>query len=116
MRCYLIVAGTLLSMGVAFTQQTDSNPRKLNVVPQEAMNEAIYRALARPKPMAPLRAAPRIVRPGQSQIDLLMPKACAVPLLDARGKPTGDRMSRSVNKGTDPRIVVPPPVPACPKP
>lgn len=124
MRCYLITAGTLLSVAVALAQQTGSNlspPDGVspNVVPQGVLNGAVYRALLPPTiPPAPKTGPPAVFRVQPKNI-ILNSKVCSIPLLEARTKPTNDRIARSTKKPggqpIDPKIVLPPPAPPCPK-
>jgi hypothetical protein len=101
----MIVAGTLLSVATVFSQQ--------NVVPKGALDGAIHRALSSGTP----RFYPLPMKSGQNPSWFLTgPNVCAIPLIEAPIKPTHDRISRlRVGPQIDPKMVLPPPVPACPK-
>jgi len=86
MRCYRIAAGTLLSVAAALG-------------PLSAPNTGVYK-----QPTMREQA----LRPEGN--------GCAIPLLETHGKPTGDRIARSGGgPQIDPKMVVAPAVPACPK-
>ena len=110
---YLMFAGTLFSVAAGLAQSPEPN-----VVPQENMNNAIQRAVGR-------AVTPGYVVPGTPQKSPRNPiifrgrpvpvsTICAIPLLEAKGKPTNDRIARP-GKGSaiDPKMAAAPRVPAC---
>jgi hypothetical protein len=130
MGSYRLLAGALLSVAAVYAQQPGSN-----IVPDEAMRGAVNRALGNPlpPPLTPGRATYFVIPPlsvkmaagraltSQSQrpqvterLMMLQEKNCAVPLLEAKGKETNDRISHPVkNPDIDPRIRAKPRAPAC---
>jgi hypothetical protein len=111
----MIVTGTLLSVAAVFSQQAGPAPEPNNIVPKEALDAAIYRALsseAHPYPPPLVRGQ----KPTRFSLPPLHANVCAIPLLEAPVKPTHDGISRlKVAPRIDPKIVAAPPAPACPK-
>jgi hypothetical protein len=122
MRCYQLLAGTLLSVAVAFAQAPGTNiipddavrgavnraASTMVVIPNYPMNAAVGRALNSPK-LPPLsnRRTIFVAKPPLT--------TCAVPLLEAHGKKTNDRMARPTKAPEiDLKMAVAPPIPACP--
>jgi hypothetical protein len=108
MRCYVIAAGTLLSVIPAFGQQ--------NVVPKAALDGAIHRALNAPN----LHVYPLPVVNGQKPVWFSTPGiregVCAIPLLEAQVQPAHDRIAVPHLAATvDPKMARPVGAPPCPK-
>ena len=108
----MIVAGTLLSVAAVFSQQAGPTPESENVVPKDALDAAVYRALnSQPPHFNP----PPIVSGQKPAFFLTGPNVCAIPLIKVPVKPTHDRISRrKLSPSVDPKMVVAPKVPACP--
>jgi hypothetical protein len=108
MRCYVIAAGTLISVVTAFGQQ--------NVVPKGALDGAIHRAL---NPAAPHFYPPLIVS-GQKPVWFSTPDppegVCAIRLLEVPIQDTHDRIAvPRVGLQIDPKMAKPVGAPPCPK-
>jgi hypothetical protein len=123
MRCSTIFAGTLFSVAGAFAQQTgptaaSSNSVAPNIVPQEAFDGAVYRALKMPAIPPPGNRKPTLFAYNTRPPVTLMqgtPKVCAIPLLNVRPPGTSDKMPFAhADPGVDPKMVLTPRVPACP--
>src|SRR5580698_6931648 len=104
MRCYLVlVAGTLLSVAGAVAQQSapvPTEPAGSNVIPNAAMKGAIFRALSAPKVPRPLTTTPSTFR-----IAATTSNVCAIPLLEAHGTETHDRITvKSPAHPIDPKM------------
>ena len=112
MRSYVIVAGALFSVVAAVAQVPGPN-----VVPNEAINGAVWRALALPviPPVTGSKTVFRAPLVNGPQTVLMAPEICAVPLVETRGTPTNDRIAGRVpDPRIDPKMAVAPRIPACP--
>jgi hypothetical protein len=109
MRCYVVLmAGALF--GVAGTLAQEAGSSVTNVIPEEAMKGAIFRAVSAPKVPQPLTT-----RPSTFRISPTTSNVCAIPLLEARGTPTHDRIEiKGQLQRIDPKMALAPRVPACP--
>jgi hypothetical protein len=107
MRRYVIAAVTLLSVVALFGQE--------NIVPKGAINGAVQRALA--GPVIP-GFRPGTVNPQKPRFFSLPssgPNICAIPLLEAKVKPTHDRIAAKGGSRTlDSGMAKAPAIPACP--
>jgi hypothetical protein len=135
MRCYIIVVGTLFSVAAGFSQQVGAGVIEFR---NEAMRNAVQRALEAPL-VPPVTQTPGMFRsafltgsqpafqsalrngPGAdaSPRILLLQSAtvCAIPLVEAHGKPTNDHNAVPPNRPRiDAGMAVLPPIPVCPKP
>jgi hypothetical protein len=107
-RYYFIALTLLLGVAASFAQQPGSN-----VVPKEALNGAILRALNSPT-LPPLTTTPRLFRAAPPVEKFA--SACAVRLLETPGTPTNDKMAYpGPSPAIDPHMAVAPPIPACPE-
>jgi hypothetical protein len=107
MRRYGIAAITLLSGMALFGQE--------NIVPQGAINGAVQRALSGPviPVFRPVTVNPQ--KPTFFSMPSSSPNICAIPLLEAKVKPTHDRIGIKGGSHTlDTGMAKKPAIPACP--
>jgi hypothetical protein len=110
MRTSLVLASTFVA--VAFGQPATPVPELRNVVPQDAMNGAVARAIGTPRLPVQSARPPVVLRTQPMQP---VAKTCAIPLLNAPGKPTHDPIARrKPSAAIDPKMAKAPAVPACP--
>jgi hypothetical protein len=110
---YVVITGVIACVA-ALAQNSGSN-----VVPKDAQMGAFRRAFTGPAlPKVNSRAMIFRVKPTGSQVPQkldLRATVCAIPLLEAHGAQTNDRITRPFGgPEIDPKMAVAPAVPACP--
>jgi hypothetical protein len=107
MRSSIITAGVLLGIAAAFALQLGAQLPGTNVVPKDAMRDAIRRAMTSPSPRPVTATATRFdIKPDS--------KVCAIPLLQAHGTATHDPIAHlGPAPDIDPKMAVAPPATAC---